>query len=250
MSPDEHPFPGKLDNARLSIGLRNSTGPWEFDEHTGVEFWGCTVDLAYGDLEDCPKASLASGSFTHVTMDRVQDFIYELDNISQHLGYIAGAMLAAEKKLTRHGISEGNDVRILIATDVVVDRFWRGHQLGPALLLHTADALRVDAVFLLPSAQRTHVDTDGICTSNYEEPLPGPAAQLKVEAAWRQTGFRRLADDVVWLDLTNRPMAWEWNIGRESARILTAMEALANKKRSKNWWRKRVTRFPPKSTRG
>lgn len=250
MSGDGRPFTGKLGGARLTIDLRNSTGPYDLDDRTGVQFWGCDVAMTYGEpvIDVFPRASVAWGSFTHVAMDRVQDFTYELDNISYDLGYIAGAMLAAEKKLWQHGISEGADARILIANDVVVDRFWRGNRIGPALVLHTAHALRADAVFLLPAALRTHVRRDGICDSDYEASRPGPAAQRKVEAAWRRAGFRRLADGVVWLDLTDPPMAGEWNIGSKSAKILTDAEKSANERRAKDWWRRRVTRYPPRPT--
>jgi GNAT superfamily N-acetyltransferase len=228
--------------AQFVVRLENETWPSRWELNPGIEFWSCDISLTYDGTRNQPQAPVARGGFTVVAPNRTEDLIGDLDYISYDHGVVAGAILGAEEVLANCSIYQGADSTFLIADDVAVDTFWRGQGIGPALVLHAAYSLRVNAVFLQPAALRTRIGPDGACTTDYDAPRAGPAAQKKVEQAWRRVGFRKLGEGVVWLD-TMQATGYDRNIGVEAAATLTKAEAGANDARSGAWWRRRIKRL-------
>lgn len=237
------PSPSSRGRAQLVVTLENETWPSRWELNPGIEFWGCDIALTYDGIKNQPHVPIARGGFTVVAPNRTEDMIADVDYISYDHGVIAGAILGAEEVLADVNIYQGADSTFLIADDVAVDPFWRGQGIGPALVLHVAYSLRVYAVLLQPVALRTRTGADGACATDYEAPRPGPAAQKKVEQAWRRVGFRKLGDGVVWLDTLHATNEEERNIGVEVAATLAGVEARANDARSKAWWRRRTKRL-------
>ena len=223
----------------LGVVIRH-TGWWSnWDEYPGVEPW--YVEALLGPDESATVV-IATASFHRVDLQICTDFGLYLDCISRDLGEIASAINDTEDRLAEHSIIVGGNSSILIADDVVVDRFWRGNRLGPALVFFAADALRADGIFLTPVALGTRISASGVCFTDYEAPRPGLPAQKKVEAAWRRAGFRKLVNDVVWiptwLDCSgNRP-----NHGALARERMRKIENLSNEPRAKTWLKRRIRR--------
>jgi GNAT superfamily N-acetyltransferase len=202
----------------------------------GVELWSAWTSLTSDASPDPPPAEIGRAILYRVDLARCTDFLWELGSFSQDLGEIAAAINKSEGRLEKYHIAPKQFGTIIIAADVVVDKFWRGHRLGPALVFFAADALRANAVFLAPVARLTRLDASGVCFTTLGGRFPGPVAQRKVQAAWRRAGFRDLVDDVVWLRTTNP------GNGDTSRKILTKIETLSNLAPARAWWHRRTRR--------
>jgi hypothetical protein len=219
----------------IKVHLEHVGTPTAWDM-PGVEFWSARASLTYDASPEAPPAEIASASLCCVGLDSCTDFYRELDSFSQDLGEIAAAITKSKDRLEKYSIAQDFNTTIMIAIDVVVDRFWRGNRLGPALVFFASDVLRADAVFLTPVALPTRLDSSGVCFTSYDARRPGPEAQKKVEAAWRKAGFRRLVADVVWLR-TDR-----LRHGDISRKILTKIQTLSNLPPARAWWHRRTRR--------
>lgn len=222
----------------ISASHVGSCGDW--DER--IERWDVSLDLTFRPVRRSQRrnmalgpqlATVAAATLYRTNLKRNPEFAYELDNISYDLGVIGWAIDSSSQRPAGSPIDMNTD--ILIAADVVVDGFWRGGRLGPALVFLSADLLRADAVFLSPYALATRIGDDGRCYSSYEAPRPGKPAQAKVRSAWRRAGFRALEDGVVWTPTTSEQVA------RAHAHLERVSEAAATA-HARAWWRRRVRR--------
>lgn len=125
---------------------------------------------------------------------------------------------------------------------MVVDKFWRGKRLGPSLVLYAAELLRTDAIFLTPFGLHTRLNAQGECYTDYWTPRPGPEVQKKVKQAWRNAGFIKLCDGVVWSPtrLTDAPTD-DKRLDKTLARFV-ALRDDADSARAKSWWWRRIAR--------
>lgn len=231
----------ELGIAELRVHLEGVSSPDSWDNRPGIEFWESRVTLTYDGSPDLPAATLAVADLTRVDLSANDDFVFELDSISHDLGDIAAAMLDGEDKLDEYGLYQGSNASVLIAEAVTVDRFWRGIRLGPATVLHAADALSSNAVVLYPAALQTRVREDGVCVTVSGAPRPGPEVQEKVRTTWRRAGFRQLANGVLWYTEYDG-FGDRKGGGPKARRVLTRVQKTANQPRAKNWWRRRVAR--------
>ena len=217
------------------VDLESAVDPTDWNNRPGIEGWTAWLSLRYDGDPTRSAATIARAYLYRVYLGASWDFVFDLDNMTYDLGYIAGAIREAEDRLIDHSIAEHMNTTILIATDVVVDKVWRGHGLGPALVFHAADALRAEAVFGTPVALPTRLDRGGECVTDYELPRPR-AAQPKVERAWRKAGFRKLAGDVIWLPT---PYGYDQtpDHGALARHTITQVEDLALRPQMKAWWR-------------
>ena len=182
-------------------------------------------------------AALARADFPFCEGGVTSTFTYA----SSDLAVIGDAITEGAAKLDRSWVGEWTSSRGIVALDVVVDRFWRGNGIGPALVWFAADALVADVMFLLPSALPTRVEPDGVCRSDSYLRRPGPDAPKKVRQAWRRAGFRNLHDGVMWLP-TNDGMTTVGHCERARER-LAAVQQLATQPRFKAWFRRRLARI-------
>jgi len=204
----------------------------DLGDYPGIEYWSLTLTLTYADssIAGPPSVTVAHASLYRVDTNLCWN-ISDLDYLSDDLGVIAGAIVTSSKRLEEWFLST-----ILIADIVVVDKFWRGKRLGPALVLFAADLLRADASFLIPVALRTPRDASGEYGAVYDLPRPGPEAQAKVRAAWRRAGFQKLANGVVWAPTTPDKGA------AARARLIRLERKDAEEDAAKRWWRRRARR--------
>ncbi len=165
--------------------LESAVDPTDWNNRPGIEGWTAWLSLRYDGDPTRSAATIARAYLYRVYLGASWDFVFDLDNMTYDLGYIAGAIREAEDRLIDHSIAEHMNTTILIATDVVVDKVWRGHGLGPALVFHAADALRAEAVFGTPVALPTRLDRGGECVTDYELPRPRAA-----QPRWNGRGGR------------------------------------------------------------
>lgn len=234
-------LPQKLRNLRatnrVKISLRHIGSEYHWDQEAGIEFWHVEVFLSPDQTAE--SLVIAEGSFYRVDLNVCVDLAYELDSISLDLCQIGAAVRDSEERLTEYSIAIGGNSSILIAEDVVVDRFWRGNRLGPALVFFAAETLRADGVFLSPVALGTRISASGMWFTDYEAPRPGPAAQKKVEAAWRRAGFRKLLDKVIWKPSGPNNMDLQLNHFKIVRRMV---ENVSDERRVKAWLKRRIRR--------
>ena len=223
----------------VDIVIKHAGGPCNWEGSPGITSWDVEVLLR---PDRSAKAVVATASLWRVDLQLCTDIVYELDNISGDLGEIASAISDSEDRLQEHSIVAGYNSSILIAEDVVVDRFWRGNRLGPALIFFAADMLRADGIFLTPVALGTRLDAAGVCFTDYDAPRPGPLAQKKVVNAWRKAGFRKLAGDVVWIRTCDGYPGDGPNHGELARKTMTKIENLSNEPRAQAWLKRRIRR--------
>ena len=223
----------------VDVVINHVGGPCNWEDSPGIRSWGVEVLLG---PEKSAKAVIATASLWCVDLQLCTDIVYELDNISGDLGEIASAISNSEDRLQEHSIVAGYNSSILIAEDVVVDRFWRGNRLGPALVFFAADVLRADGIFLTPVALSTRLDAAGVCLTDYDAPRPGPLAQKKVVNAWKKAGFRKLAGDVVWIRTCDDYLGDGQNHGELARKTMTKIENLSNEPRAQAWLKRRIIR--------
>ncbi len=229
----------------LSVTVEQESSPHAWDADPGVDFWTLTVELRYPARRSAApprRVTVAMASLYRVHLAEHFDLFWALDNISMDLGIIASAIVGS-KRMAARGIVEGAFLDILIAIDVVVDPFWRGGGLGPSTVLHAADLVRADAVFLEPVALATLIDDQGRCRTSYSRRRPGPTAQAKVEQAWRAAGFRAVRNGVVWAPAEPDRVA-------AARRTLEAAEDLGGRPQSREWARRRDRRRSTSADRG
>jgi hypothetical protein len=219
------------------IGHTGNSYNWE--ENSGIESWRVEALLR---PDKSATVVIATASLYRVDLQICTDIYCELDCISRDLGDIASAISDSEDRLTEHSIFVGANSSILIATEVVVDKFWRGNRLGPALLFFAADTLRADGVFLTPVALSTRLDGSGVCFTDYEAPRPGPPAQKKLETAWRRAGFRKLVGGVVWIPTCHGYPGDGPNHSKLVRKTIRKIEMLSNEARAKAWLKRRIGR--------
>jgi GNAT superfamily N-acetyltransferase len=181
----------------LDIELRSTQGLDGWDGFAGVEPWWVALMVSTGLG---PKVILAHVSLVRVDNNVCTDPVFALDNLAADLGNIASAIYDGyHEGLANLGLWRFGNSTVLIAEDVVVDPAWRGHRLGPALLMSAADALRADGIFLIPAALRTSwSSTAGCWVSRYDLPRGDPGDFENVRRCWRRAGFRKLRDSVMW----------------------------------------------------
>lgn len=141
------------EDGEVDIARTHTTSPWRWDEHPGIEFWNIDLTLNYTDhnAPGNPKPALiARASLVRIDCSRCMEISFELDQFSFDLGRIGGAIGDSRDKLEPHQIYSATNSTILIAEDVLVDKFWRGRQLGPSLVVFAAELLRSDGTFLMP----------------------------------------------------------------------------------------------------
>jgi hypothetical protein len=222
--------------SNCTLGTR--THNWE--DHPGIEFWSVKALLRTDELS--ASVVIATASLCRVDLQLCTDLVFELDCIGYDLGVIASAIRDSEDRLNEYSIAIGLNSSILIAEDVVVDRFWRGNRLGPALVFYAADTLRADGIFLTPGALSTRLNASGVCVTNYNAPRPGPPAQKKVETAWRKAGFQKLVDDVVFIPTCHNCFGDGPDHGELARETITKIENLSNEPRAKAWLHRRARR--------
>jgi GNAT superfamily N-acetyltransferase len=226
---------------RLHMDSDVSLTRWR--DRAGIDAWDARISLGYDGLGtwQLPQVTIATASLLMVDSDACRDYILELSEISYDHSLIAGALLESfEDEFDELPLADGG--RFLIAEDVVVDRFWRGGQIGPSLLARATEVLRPDVVLLSPSALPTRVTAYGLCVSDYDLPREGPRAQRKVERAWRKAGFLPLRDGVYWLG------GWQADQAEAMGR-LTQIEISARQPHVRAWWRRRAKRVLSASLR-
>ena len=211
-----------------------------WDEDSGIESW--YVEASIRSDDESVKVVIATASLWRVDLQVCTEFCLELDNISCDLGEIASAMLESKDQLAEYSIVEGERSSILIAEDVAVDKFWRGIRLGPALLFFAAETMRPDGIFLTPVALGTRLDSLNVCVTDYGARRPGPAAQKKVETAWRRAGFRKLFGDVVWIPISHDCLGNGPNHRKLTRKAIKNIEIFANGPRARAWLKRRIRR--------
>ena len=107
---------------------------------------------------------------------------------------------------------------------------------------YAAESLRTDAIFLTPFGLHTRLNAQGEVYTDYWSPRPGPEVQKKVKQAWRNAGFRRLRDGVVWSPtrLTGAPTD-DKRLDKTLARFV-ALQDDADSAKARAWWRRRIKR--------
>ena len=207
-----------------------------------IEVWYVSLDLSYRGTRKAQRRTksvrpqrIASASLLRTNLDRNPEFAIELNELSADLGVI-GFAIEYSRDLDGYLTTDvGAYPDILVASGVVVDGFWRGGQVGPALVFLAAELLRADAVFVLPEAIATRIGDDGQCQMNHEAPRPKRSAQAKVRSSWRRAGFRPLAEGVLWTPTTGRQIA-------KAHTHLALVEQAARTADARAWWRRRVRR--------
>jgi len=156
--------------------------------------------------------------------------VHDLDCMDADLGKIAAAVSDAEGHLANWGLAEGMNSKILIARYVVVDDFWRGGSLGPALV-HLAANVLADAAFLINAPLKTRLNDSGKCV------VTGPSrctkAAKKVRTAWTTAGFERLKGSVLWASPEKLDPEW-------ARTVIAATEEAATKPAAVEWHANRV----------
>ncbi len=233
------------EDGEVDIACTHTTSPWRWDEHPGIEFWNIDFTLNYTDhnAPGNPKPALiARASLVRIDCSRCMEISFELDQFSFDLGRIGGAIDDSRDKLEPHQIYSATNSTILIAEDVVVDKFWRGRQLGPSLVVFAAELLRADGTFLMPFGLHTRLNDQGECYTDYWTPRPGPEVQKQVRAAWRNAGFKQLRDGIVWMP--NNEEGY-----RDAEKRMTKARACLEKitdevqtSHGKSWWWRRIER--------
>jgi hypothetical protein len=217
--------------------LEHSASPFDWANYAGVERWIAYLTLDFDDrtTSHMPEVIVATATLVAIDMNNCQDLTLQMSEMSYDMSVIATAISESSDDPDDCASPVGMDTRILIAADVVVDKFWRGGSLGPSLLMRAADTLASEVVFLSPYALPTRVSGQGVCYSDYMLPRPGARAQTKVESAWRKAGFTPLRDDVLWLQPSHRTA--------EKARASIArIENVATAAHVRAWWRRRSQR--------
>ncbi len=235
----------RAEDGEINVACSHTTQPWRWDESPGIEFWNIDLTLNYADhnAERDPKPALiARASLVRIDCSRCMEISYELDQFSFDLCRIGDAIEESREELEPYQIYSPSNSTILIAEDVVVDKFWRGRKLGPSLVIFAAELLRADGTFLMPFGLHTRLNEQGECYTDYWSPRPGPEVQKKVRAAWRTSGFKQLRDKIVWIP--NNESGY-----RESEKPMTKARARleqvtdeVNDAPVKSWWWRRIER--------
>ena len=186
----------------INVVVGHTGRPHNWEDRPGIEFWNVEALLCPDKLS--ARIVIATASLWRVDLQLCTDIVFDLDNISSDLGVMASAISHSEDRLTEHSLVVGNNSSILIAEDVVVDRFWRGNRLGSALLFFAADTLRADGIFLTPVALGTRLDASGVCFTDYyapDRPASAKKSGNRMEESWfPQAGRRcRMDSDMPWI---------------------------------------------------
>lgn len=227
----------RRNSPHATIRLEHSSSPICWEEDPCVDKWRARLwlDLQDRTTEQMPPVVLATASLVGLDTHLCDGLSESLNYMSPDLGIIGSAIDKSSTKLSNWGIAEGMNSRILIAADVVVDKYWRGLRLGPSLVFLGAALLGADAVFLSPVALPTRLSTEGVCHSDYYMRRDGAVAQRRVESSWRRAGFRRLRDGVVWAENSDDKAA-------AARKCVTELETVAMTAHARAWWRRRSQR--------
>lgn len=216
-------------SARLE--LQHDVVPALWGELGGVELWGATLTI--DDGEPRRSARVAALNVARLDLNECAEPVYELDSLDADLGYVAAGLSEKEEMLLEFGVAGGMNTVILIGDLMVVDPYWRGHRIGPALLDWVAHQLRSEFIFLAPADVPTRRDPRGHVIHDFDRPRGGPEGLAKVRKVWRRAGYRKLTDTVVW-------KAVEPDHTRRAVATLVGVDALANTPQGRRWWRGRV----------
>ena len=233
---------------QVHITPTHVNSPAQWDDNPGIEWWNFDLTLSYEEHNATPApkpALIARASLIRVDCSRCEEIAYELDQFSYDLCRIGSAIEESSDELNELydlDIGGGMNGTILIAEDVVVDKFWRGKRLGPSLVTFAAELLRADATFLMPYGLHTRLDANGECYTDYWSPRPGADVQKKVRKAWSKEGFAEVCDGIYWtqnIPEGNRALDKRTTVARDRFEKLTMQ---VDDRRTKSWWWRRIAR--------
>lgn len=209
----------------------------------------CSIEHAFGVNGELPEhrrwrvqltleydgegsAALPAAVVAHARLVIVNDVDSELGllgEISREMSDIAEAIEESEEVYAM-----GGNNQFVLVEDLVVDPYWRGGGLGPALVLTAARRLGADAIFLAPHALPT-VIIDGVCYSDYEGRRPGEAAQRRVAEAYAAAGFSELRSGTWWLHAVESDLRF-----LAALRPLQRAEKAAGTADARSWYLRRA----------
>ena len=233
-------------NGSVAIKLTHGEGTYRLANHPGDEFWYIELTLDYSTDIPGPQpkpALIASATLLRVRCLRIDEIHVDLDCMSADLGTIGFAVeMSSRGKLADYSMHVGANSTFLVAIDVVVDPFWRGRRLGPALVAVASDLLNADITVLTPFGLKTRLDANGEVFTDYYLPRPGPEVQAKVKKAWHTAGYRPLYDGVVWQG-HDIPEGHTFNKRIKAARDrIAALDDQVDNAATRAWWWRRVDR--------
>jgi len=208
---------------------------WEdAEDYPGIDFWTVELCAESRDGAGSPVAArIAAATLVSVDNSQCIEPGYELDNISYDLGILGGAIDGGHRALLDQSVGPGTDTHVVIADTVVVDERWRGHGLGPAIVLLAAEMLDANGILLSPAALKTRLDQSGQVVANYSARRGDAYALNKVEMAWKKAGFAKLTTDVAW-------RASRTGDGANSRRRIDEVASLPRNAATSAWWRRRT----------
>lgn len=233
-------------NGSVRVTLTHDAGTYRFTHHPGEEFWYIELTLDYSTDIPGPQpapALIARAKLLRVRCLHIEEIHVDLDQISADMGTTGFAVeVSSRGKLADYSMHVGAHSTFLVAIDVVVDPFWRGRRLGPALVAVASGLLDADITVLTPFGLKSRLDANGEVYNDYYLPRPGPEAQAKVKKAWRTAGFRPLYDGVVWQG-HDIPEGHSFNKRIKAARDrLAKLENQVDNAATRAWWWRRVDR--------
>ena len=236
----------KATNGSVRVNLTHYAGTSRFTHHPGEEFWYIELTLDYSTDIPGPQpapALIARAKLLRVRCLHIEEIHVDLDQISADMGTTGFAVeVSSRGKLADYSMHVGAHSTFLVAIDVVVDPFWRGRRLGPALVAVASGLLDADITVLTPFGLKSRLDANGEVYNDYYLPRPGPDVQAKVKKAWRTAGFRPLYDGVVWQG-HDIPEGHSFNKRIKAARDrLAKLDNQVDNAATRAWWWRRVDR--------
>lgn len=201
--PERRPAKHVIEDAveRLSPDLwlkaELGTGVIHAQDTRGVSRWSLSLELCFGKdrgiREPRPSATIATAECWVVDRGQAddEDWWVALDDISSDVSYPGFAFRQSLGIYGHESPVSGYQQRLLIVHDLVVDTYWRGSGVGPAVVHHAAATLGCEISLLIPVVLATKVDRDGTPYSSYTAPRD-LAALPKVVRAYRRGGFVKL----------------------------------------------------------
>ena len=153
-----------------------------------IAFWGANLEAWEG--QSVEVVATASGVVYDCGLTPFDSF--ELDQLNPEYGQMAWNV--EESGLLFEGYANP-----LFIIDLVVAPEWRGHNIGPHLLVWMATALgSISSVFLVPTPLPTRLADYGGWVSDWEAPRRGSGAMRKVRQAYRRGGFTHFRRGTWW----------------------------------------------------
>jgi GNAT superfamily N-acetyltransferase len=165
----------------FTVLLSTEVSPWSMIEHPGLERW--SVEL---HVEDC--AASADRWAVAAELEMVRADLQEARSFGYSVCETAFGLEQVVEDIQQSGVEPK---RVLLVRMAVVDDFWRGRGLGPALVWQTARRLHCSFVALEPAAFDSSV-LAGQCVVTDRVPSADRHAQERVRQAWQCGGFQPL----------------------------------------------------------